>query len=338
MTRRFCRWLRLAAAAAALAISGLAVAAGQAPPSSREARRAADGVPRTSWGDPDLQGTWTSESEYGVPLERAAEFGTRPFLTDEEYAARLAQVRQRDAEYLKEVDVFNARGVGAPVPHWREENTTSRRTSLVVDPPDGRIPPETPQGRLRAAQVPRGGSLAGDGVFDSVEDFSLHQRCLVQGGGFPATMFPAVYNANVHIVQTPGYVAIVYELIHDTRVIPLDDRPPLSPAIGLWLGDARGRWEGDTLVVETANFTDKTNYRGSGRTLRLIERFTRTDKDTVAYEVTAVDPATWTAPWTTALGLKARPSFGLFEYACHEGNRGIFYILSTARGADRARK
>jgi len=338
MTRRFFRCLGLAVAAVALWPPGLAVAAGQAPGVQAGAGRVPGGVPRTPWGDPDLQGTWTSEPEYGVPLERAAEFGTRPFLTDEEYAARLAQVRQRDAGYLKEVDVFNARGVGAPVPHWREENTTSRRTSLVVDPPDGRIPPETPQGRLRASQVPRGSSLAGDGVFDSVEDFSLHQRCLVQGGGFPATMFPAVYNANVHIVQTPGYVAIVYELIHDTRVIPLDNRPPLSPAIGLWLGDARGRWEGDTLVVETTNFTDKTNYRGSGRTLRLIERFTRTDRDTVAYEVTAVDPATWTAPWTTALGLKARPSFGLFEYACHEGNRGIYYILSTTRGAEEAKK
>ena len=220
---------------------------------------------RTPWGDPDLQGEWTTEGEYGVPFERPAQFGTRQFLTDEEYAKRIQDIRVRDEQDLARVDVLSGRvqGAGAPIPHWREYNTTSRRTSLVIDPPDGRLPPRTPT--ARPVPVQRCGSLLGGEPCDSYEEYGLGVRCIVHGGGFPDAMIPAVYNANMRIVQSPGYVAIIYELIHDTRVIPIETpasrRPPLSPKIRMYMGDARGRWDGTTLVVETTNL--KAANRGA---------------------------------------------------------------------------
>jgi hypothetical protein len=293
---------------------------------------------RTLWGDPDLQGEWTSEGEYGVPFERPPQFGTRQFLTDDEYAKRLEEVRVRDERDLAPVDVLSGKvdAPNAPIPHWREYNTTSRRTSLIIDPPDGRFPPRTPQARPIPQQ--RCGSLQRGEPCDSYEDYGLGVRCIVHGGGFPDAMFPAVYNANMRILQSPGVVAISYELIHDTRVIPLDPVPqqdaPSSEAIRTYMGDARGRWEGTTLVVETSHL--KANTRGSSPGLRLIERFTRTGRDAIQYEVTFVDPATWTAPWTAALDLKARPAgSGVFEYACHEANYGMSNMLSAARFLER---
>jgi hypothetical protein len=294
---------------------------------------------RTAWGDPDLQGEWTAEGEYGVPFERPPQFGTRQMLTDAEYAKRLEDVRIRDERDLAPVDVLSGKvdAPNAPIPHWREYNTTSRRTSLVIDPPNGRIPPRTPT--ARPVPVQRCGSLQRGEPCDTYEDYGLGVRCIVHGGGFPDAMFPAVYNANFRIVQTPGAVAIVYELIHDTRVIPIDPsaaRQPLllSPAIRMYMGAARGRWDGTTLVVETTNL--KANTRGSSPALRLIERFTRTTPDTIQYQVTFDDPATWTAPWTAALDLKVRrDDAGVFEYACHEGNYGMRYMLAASRLQDR---
>ena len=293
---------------------------------------------RTLWGDPDLQGEWTSEGEYGVPLERPAQFGTRPFLTDQEYARRIDDVRQRDERDLARVDVLSGRveGANAPIPHWREYNTTSRRTSLIVEPADGRLPPRAAQ--ARPAPVQRCGSLQRGEPCDSYEDYGLGVRCIVHGGGLPDAMLPAVYNANMRIVQGPGLVAITYELIHDTRVIPLEGATPreplLSPAIRMYMGAARGRWEGSTLVVETTNL--KVGTRGASPGLRLIERFTRTAPNHIDYRVTFVDPATWTAPWTAALDLASRPDdAGVFEYACHEGNYGMANMLSTSRLFDR---
>jgi hypothetical protein len=306
------------------------------PPAGAQTRRETAWTERTAWGDPDLQGEWTSEGEYGVPFERPAQFGTRAFLTDAEYAKRLEDVRIRDQRDLERVDVLSGKveGPNAPIPHWREYQTTSRRTSLVVDPPDGRLPPRTAQ--ARPVPVQRCGSLQRGEPCDTYEDYGLGVRCIVHGGGFPDAMFPAVYNANMRIVQAAGYVVISYELIHDTRIIPLNsDRPPLSPAIRMYMGDARGRWEGTTLVVETTNL--KANTRGSSPGLRLIERFTRTGRDAMDYRVTFVDPATWTTPWTAALDLKARPDdAGVFEYACHEGNHGMRYMLAASRLADQA--
>jgi hypothetical protein len=293
---------------------------------------------RTSWGDPDLEGEWTSEGEFGVPFERPPEFGTRRFLTDEEYAQRLEGVRARDERDLAPVDVFsaNVEGRNAPIPHWREYNTDSRRTSLVVDPPDGRLPPRTP-GSAPWPVPQRCGSLQGGEPCDSYLDYNLGVRCIVHGGGLPDAMFPAVYNANLRIVQSPGYVVISYELIHDTRIVPIDDgRPRMSPAIRTYMGDARGHWEGNTLVVETSNL--KATTRGASAALRLVERFTRTSETSMAYEVTFVDPATWTAPWTAAVDLKARPDdAGVYEYACHEGNYGMSNMLSASRHLERTR-
>jgi len=291
---------------------------------------------RTSWGDPDLEGEWTSEGEFGVPFERPREFGTRPFLSDEEYAKRLEDVRARDERDLANVDVLSGEveGKNAPIPHWREYSTNSRRTSFVIDPPDGRLPPRTPQSSPYPVSE-RCGSLRGGEPCDSYKDYNLGVRCIVHGGGLPDAMFPAVYNANLRIVQSPGYVVITYELIHDTRIIPIgDERPRLSPAIRTYMGDARGHWEDDTLVVETHNL--KATTRGASPALQLIEKFTRTSEGSIDYEVTFVDPDTWTAPWTAAVDLTARPKdAGVYEYACHEGNYGMFNMLSASRHLER---
>ena len=292
---------------------------------------------RLPWGDPDLQGEWTSEGEYGVPLERPAQFGTRAFLNDEEYAKRIDDVRRRDARDLARVDVSsgNVEGANAPIPHWREYNTSSRRTSLIVEPADGRLPPRVSQ--ARPAPVQRCGSLQRGEPCDSYADYGLGVRCIVHGGGLPDAMFPAVYNANMRIVQSPGLVAITYELIHDTRIIPIDDaapRAPLSSAIRMYMGAARGHWEGSTLVVETSNL--KVGTRGASPALRLVERFTRTARNHIDYRVTFDDTSTWAAPWTAALDLAARPDdAGVFEYACHEGNYGMANMLSTSRLLER---
>jgi hypothetical protein len=296
---------------------------------------------RTPWGDPDLHGEWTTEGEYGVPFERPAQYGMRQFLTDEEYTKRMQDIRVRDEQDLEPVDVLSGRvqGASAPIPHWREYNTTSRRTSLVIDPSDGRVPPRTPT----AAPIPvqRCGSLLGGEPCDSYDEYGLGVRCIVHGGGFPDAMIPAVYNANFRITQTAGYVAITYELIHDTRIIPIETaastRPPLPPKIRMYMGDARGHWDGTTLVVETTNL--KAANRGSSPGLRLTERLTRTSRRDMQYQVTFTDPATWTAPWTAALDMKSRPdNAGVFEYACHEGNHGMSNMLSAARAMERAER
>ena len=278
-----------------VAFAATAGGAGFARPAEAQAGAGA-WAQRTPWGDLDLQGEWTTEGEYGVPLERPTEFGTRPFLTDDEYAKRLADVQERDERDLRTVDVLAGKvdGPNAPIPHWREYGTDSRRTSLIIDPPDGRLPPRTSQSAPPAGQ--RCGSLQRGEPCDSYKDYALGVRCIVHGGGFPDAMFPAVYNANFRIVQAPGVIAITYELIHDTRIIPLDSSPQtehVSPAIKMYMGDARGYWEEDTLVVETANL--KVGTRGASSDLRLVERFRRVSQDLIEYQVTFVDPGTWTS-------------------------------------------
>jgi hypothetical protein len=336
------RWfLSLGCALVAVALLSITVSnvAAQAPSRSASgAASPASHAPRTSWGAPDLQGTWTSEPEFGVPFERPAEFGRRELLTDDEYAKRLDQSKRQAADALNDIDVFtvdtsNAGAIGSPTsppPHWLERSTVSRRTSLVIDPPDGRIPATTPQARVRLAKQTRGSF--GDGPFDGPSDFTLNDRCITRG--VPGAMFPAVYNATTRIVQAPESVAITYEMIHETRVIPLESRPAMSSAVRDYLGIPRGRWEGDTLVVETANFTDRTIYRGASDKLRMIERFTRVDNETLRYEVTLQDADTWAQPWTAQLNLKPRPE-GMFEYACHEGNYGMSNMLSAARAEEK---
>ena len=332
--------IRMAARTVSAVIAALLAIAVSVVPAHPTAQttRAAAWSERTPWGDPDLQGEWTSEGEYGVPFERPPQFGTRQLLNDAEYAKRIEDVRIRDERDLAPVDVLSGKvdAPNAPIPHWREYNTTSRRTSIIIDPPDGRLPARVPQ--ARPVPVQRCGSLQRGEPCDTYEDYGLGVRCIVHGGGFPDAMFPAVYNANFRIVQSPGFVTITYELIHDTRVIPIDASPrrdgTLPPAIRMYMGNARGYWDGTTLVVETANL--KAATRGASPGLRLTERFTRIGRDDIQYRVTFTDPATWAAPWTAALDLKARPdAAGVFEYACHEGNYGMRYMLSASRHLER---
>src|SRR5580765_29195 len=252
--------------------------------------------PKTPWGEPDLQGTWTSQAELGVPFERPAAYGTRQSLTDQEFADREVQAQNQlksdNADFDPETaDTSRAGQVGSatsPPPTWLERGKASRRTSLVIDPPEGRVPPISAAGqqRLRAAGL---GALD-NGPFDGPENMGLYQRCITRG--VPNAMFPAVYNANTRIVQGPGFVAITYEMIHETRVIPTTGQPHLNPHFRQFLGDSRGHWQGDTLVVDITNFSPKDDYRGSGAGLHLIERYMRT-ADGLRYEVTVEDPDTW---------------------------------------------
>ena len=295
-------------------------------------------APRTPWGDPDIQGIFTTDDELGVPFERPEQFGQRTLLTDEEFAEREAQSRRQaeaDAEeFVAPRTGGRGGGVGPPA-HWLERGRPSRRTSIVIDPPDGRIPYVSDAARERNA-VAVNSRTTGQRPFDGPDALDLYDRCITRG--LPHVIFPTIYNNTSQIVQGPGYVAIRYEMIHDARVIPLGDRPPLPSSIRQYFGDSRGRWEGDTLVVEVSNFPDDMiNYRGSTGALRLTERFTRIADDTVRYEVTVSDPATFSRPWTAALSLRTDPDLpDVFEYACHEGNYAMRNILSAAREADEA--
>jgi hypothetical protein len=293
-------------------------------------------APVTPWGEPDLQGTWTAEAELSVPFERPREYGTRQVLTDAEFKQRQSQTERQLQSDNSDFDVetadrSTAGQVGSatsPPPHWLERRKVSRRTSLVIDPPDGRVPPLTreAQGRAQAR-----GPVSGDNGADRPQDLSLWVRCI--GRGMPSAIFPTVYNANVQIVQAPGVVALTYEMIHDTRIIYTDGRAHVGSGIRGYFGDSKGRWEGDTLVVDVTNLSDRNNYRGSRETLHLVERFKRVGGG-LRYEVTAEDPHVWTAPWTAALDLEPQPD-GVFEYACHEGNNSMRNILSGARAAER---
>jgi hypothetical protein len=295
-------------------------------------------TPKTPWGEPDLQGTWTSQAELGVPFERPAAYGTRQSLTDQEFAEREVQAQNQlkndNADFDPETaDTSRAGQVGSatsPPPTWLERGKASRRTSLVIDPPDGRVPAISPAGvqRQRAAGL---GALD-NGPFDGPENMGLYQRCITRG--VPNAMFPAVYNANTRIVQGPGFVAITYEMIHETRVISTTAQPHLNPHFRQFLGDSRGHWEGDTLVVDITNFSPKDDYRGSGAGLHLIERYKRTADGGLRYEVTVEDPDTWARPWTAALNLRPQPA-GMFEYACHEGNYAMKNMLTASRAAEK---
>ena len=288
-------------------------------------------LPRTSWGHPDLQGTWSTATI--TPFERPAEFAGKEFLTEQEAAEferRTLQNTNRDRrDGGAAADVARAYN-----DFWWDSGTKvvpTRRTSLVIDPPDGRVP------ALTAEADQRQNALAEErktrGPADNPEDRNLWERCIARG--VPNVMLPQVYNNNYQIVQTPDYVVILAEMIHDARIIPLDGRPHLPGHVRQWMGDSVGRWEGDTLVVETTNFTDKTNYRGARDNLRLVERFTRTAADILLYRVTIDDPTTFTRAWTVEL--PARRSSGMiYEYACHEANYGLEGILRGHRAEEKA--
>jgi hypothetical protein len=318
--------------------------AGQAPSRAQEpsvSDSAGSVVPRTPWGDPDLQGVFTTDDELGVPFERPEQFGDRALVTDQEFAEREAQARRQatiDAEEFVAPRVAGRGGDGTgPPAHWLERGKPSKRTSLVIDPPDGRIPYLNEQARQRNTLAVNA-RTSGNRPFDGPEALDLYDRCITRG--LPHVIFPTIYNNTSQIVQGPGYIAISYEMIHDVRVIPLEGRPHLSTAIRPYFGDSRGRWEGDTLVIDVTNFPNNMiNYRGSGASLHVVERFRRIDNQTVSYEVTVEDPTTFARPWTAALSLRrdARQA-QVLEYACHEGNYAMTNILSGARAAEKASK
>jgi len=300
-------------------------------------------APRTAWGDPDLQGIWPSSEMIGVPLQRDAKLGTRAFLTEEEFTQRQKQASQQSAADSEEFVAARTGGGGdgtGPPNHWGERGTPQRQASLIVDPPNGRMPPMTPDGERRAADRARRSST-GAGPFNGPEDLDYYDRCVSRG--VLGSIAPVVYNNGTEIVQSPGYVAIRYEMIHETRIIPLDGRPPVSPAVRQHAGLARGHWEGDTLVVETTNFNGTIGVTGNGRlmptsdALRMVERFTRIDANTIQYEATVDDPKTWTGPWRVSFPLRRDDDYGFFEYACHEGNNAMRNILSGARAAERVK-
>ena len=307
----------LKAVAAAVVLAGFASASldGQAPAAPRAKASATWKVPRTPWGDPDLQGIWN----FGTitPLERPTQLKDRATLTPEEVARLNQEEAQRGDRRLddptRDVEIaYNS--------FWWDRGGSTGRTSLIVDPPDGRLPPYTPEGRQRRDLLAQRG-------YDSWEDRALNERCLVYR---PVPVRSSGYNNNNQIVQAPGYVTMLQEQIHEVRIIPLDGRPHLGQSIRPWLGDSRGRWEGNTLVVETTNFHPQSNYEGSGPNRTVIERFTLVDADTLTYEFTVNDSTTWTRPWTGQVPWR-RDEGPIFEYACHEGNYAMPDILGGAR-------
>ena len=278
-------------------------------------------------GDPDLQGTWTNTTT--TPLQRPDDLGDRETLTGEEWAQRNAVSGLSDDRPFDTVGFYND--------YWLEQGQLHERTSLIVDPPNGKLPAWTPEEEQRIAarrQYREDNPPGNPGVWT---DLNVYDRCLTRA--MPGAMMPGFYNHNYHILQTPDHVAIVVEMIHDTRIIPLDGRGPLDPSIQQWLGNSRGRWEGDTLVVETTNLSDHEDWGATvyatGSDLRLVERFTRVDEDTIDYQFTVHDDSTFTRPWTASLPMTALGG-NLYEYACHEGNYAIANMLRGARAKEAA--
>jgi hypothetical protein len=310
--------------------------------------------PRTPWGDPDIQGNYTNLWEAGTPFERPDQFVGRRIedITREELLKMRLAIQDRTREEQLAGEIGGTRWI------WLDSHNHAKGSMpwFVVDPADGRIPPLTAEGQARQAARATARKASGRGPADSYTDRSLYDRCITRG--LPGSMMPAIYGNSYRIVQAPGFVAITYEMIHETRVIPLDlpaepsvtteGSRRLVPSMRQYMGNARGRWEGDTLVVETTNFRDETAYRGaSAATLKLVERFTRMAPDPeerrqgvpgnqLRWSVTVDDPSTWTRPWTFAMPLTQDDSEPLFEYGCHEGNYAMVNILSGARAEEAA--
>ena len=288
--------------------------------------------PTTPWGDPDLRGTWPIGHLIAVPFERPEEYGERRLMTEEEFAAVRSRVEARNRRY--EDDMRSGRmGQG----HWAESTEPLRLTSLIVDPPNGRLPALT-ETALEMRKVR--GSTWQSTVFDSLADFDSWDRCITSG--MPVAMLPRNYNNGIEIWQSPGYVALRLEM-SGVRIVPLDGRPPLAPEIKHWMGEPRGHWEGNTLVVETTNFTglhDMTRVGVTGSPtdlvptsdrLRTVERFTRVDDGTIEYELTVDDPVVLARPFTVAYPMRRDDTYTLYEYACHEDNTAIRNYIETSR-------
>jgi hypothetical protein len=285
-------------------------------------------LPRTPWGDPDMQGVWSSDDTAGIPLARPAQYGTRLYLNDQEYAQRVKDVE--GGVKIAENAIGSFRGDFA--------TRAFRQTSLIVDPPDGQMPATTPQAMRRAA--PRDQGTFGNGPFDTTEDFTLYDRCITRG--IVGSVLRVIYGNGNRIVQGPGTVAISYEMVHDTRVIYTDGRPHIGKAIRNYLGDSRAHWDGDVLVVETTNLTDKTSIGLNGNGLRhsdamkLTERFKRVADDVLQYQITVEDPVTYEKPFSLSIPLTPLSGGALLPYDCHEGSYAIQQSLGAERAEDRA--
>ena len=331
MTKRF-RLMTTLAVAGALVALGAGPVAGQTA-----ARKPAANAPKktylpakTAWGDPDLQGVYTNKDENGIPFEKPSQFEGKSIedVDDSEFAEA---VRARNAASVARAPGIGGADTGAGPVHWYEHyEARNSRPWLVVDPPDGKIPATLPAAQQRATA--RAAARAGRGPADSYEDRSLYDQCITRG--LPGSMMPAIYGNSYQIHQGPGFVAIRYEMIHETRIIPLDARAHVGSRIATYMGDARGHWDGNTLVVETTNFRDPN--RGASEKLRLIERFRPVAPNSVEWSVTYDDAATWAKQWTFAMNLTKDPSQPPFEYGCHEGNYGLRNILSAARAEEKA--
>jgi hypothetical protein len=297
------------------------------------ASQATSSTPRTPWGDPDIQGNYTNLWEAGTPFERPEQFAGRRIedITREELLKMRLAIQDRTREEQLAGEIGGTRWI------WLDSHNHAKGSMpwFVIDPVDGRIPPITAEGQARQAARAAARKASGRGPADSYTDRSLYDRCITRG--LPGSMMPAIYGNSYRIVQAPGFVAITYEMIHETRVIPLDGGARLSDRLRHYMGDARGHWDGDTLVIETTNFRDETAYRGANAaTLKIVERFTRISNDQVRWSVTVDDPQTWTRPWTFAMPLTQDDSEQLFEYGCHEGNYAMVNILTGARADEAA--
>ena len=311
-----------ASARASLVVVGIAMAVFATTPEARQrpvtatrtngsAAAKSWTVGRTSWGDPDFEGVWNYATM--TPFERPRDMNSKDVLTPEEATA-----------FEQDTIARRATANQTAGPDWWDPGTAvmkNRRTSLVVDPADGRVPALTPEAQKRMAARGRGQRNNPE----APEDLALNERCLLWATAGPP-MVPGVYNNNVQFIQTPAYIVIYNEMIHEARVVPMDGRP--HGTMRRWMGDSRGHWDGTTLVVDTINFLDKVNYRGSSENLHLIERFTRATDDTLVYRFTVEDPTTWTKPWSAEIEMTKIPGL-MYEYACHEGNeRSVIGSLS----------
>ncbi|HLF13186.1 MAG TPA: hypothetical protein VJA26_18450 [Gammaproteobacteria bacterium] len=280
-------------------------------------------APRTSWGHPSLEGVWSTDDLRSVPMNRPETFDTREALTSEEFLER-ARNDESGRDFTINVGTFLRHEFGI---------RTFGYSSLVIDPPNGRVPELTAAGKALAAT--RNTGTFGPGPFDDFQDFTLYDRCITRG--VLGSILPVIYGNGLRIAQNPTSVAISYEMIHDTRIIPLDARPHIDGGIRQYMGNARGRWEGETLVVETTNFTDKTNLGVNGNgppnseRLKLTERFTRVDPQMIEYIATIEDPVAYTAPFTLRLMITMQPNYEMYEYSCHEGNGAVAHSLSGER-------